>query len=114
VHPPSGNRLRRPRDRGDRGARGSAVVSETIRRLDPSFRLPRLDSIARRLIEDWPHRHRPRALRQARQSPNTAKIVLIALKPPLRRGIIARYFKGLSEQIRYLADQWNFAADQRI
>jgi hypothetical protein len=29
------------------------VVSETIRQLDLSFRLPRLDSIARRLIEDW-------------------------------------------------------------
>jgi hypothetical protein len=30
------------------------VVSQTIRQPDLSFRLPRLDAIARRLIEDWP------------------------------------------------------------
>jgi hypothetical protein len=30
------------------------VVSKTIRRLDLSFRLMRLDSIASWLIEDWP------------------------------------------------------------
>ena len=29
------------------------VVSETIRQLDLSFCLPRIDSIASRLIEDW-------------------------------------------------------------
>jgi hypothetical protein len=40
--------------------------------------------------------------------------MLFALKRPLRGDMIAPYFKGLREQIRYLADQWNFAADQRI
>jgi hypothetical protein len=30
-----------------------------------------------------------------------------------RLGMVARYFKELRGQIRYLADQWNFAADQR-
>jgi hypothetical protein len=32
-----------------------SIIYEPNRRTDDSFRMPRLDSIARRLIEDWLH-----------------------------------------------------------